>query len=166
MHRASVSVLIVVALLGSAAAASAASYGLGSRLAKVTLQDQFGAKHTIDDRVHVIVLTRDLAASDMIKAALGHNGKAVLDKYRAVYVSDLSSMPGLIRQYLAVPKLKERTYPMLIDTSGEFSAHLPSREKHATLVFLDGMKIVAVEYVTNPDTLVPTLRAPKRFATR
>jgi len=166
MDRVRVSVLIIFALLSSAVAATAAGYGLGSRVSRVTLEDQFGAKHTIDDRVHVIVLTRDMDAGDVIKAALGHDGKALLDKYRAVYVSDLSSMPSLVRQYLALPKYKERTYPMLLDTQGEFSARLPSRDKNATLVFLDGLKIVAVEYVTNPATLVPTLQAPKRFAPR
>jgi hypothetical protein len=166
MYRARVSGLIVIALLISSVAATAAGYGLGSKLSKVTLEDQFGARHTIDDRVQVIVLTRDMAGGDLVKAALGHNGKALLDKYRAVYVSDVSSMPSLVRQYLVLPKYKERTYPMLLDTQGEFSGHLPSRDKNATILFLDGLKIEAVEYVMSPSTFVPILKSPKRFATR
>ena len=157
---------VVVVLAGLPQPASAAGYGLGSTLEKVTLADQFGARHVIDERVNVIVLTRDMAASDVIKAALGHDGKALLDQYRAVYVSDVSGMPTLVRQYLALPKLKERAYPMLLDTNGDFSARLPSRDKSATLLFLQGRKIVAVEYVATPATFVPTLKAPKRFATR
>lgn len=165
MHRSRVSLFVAAVLFGTSAAA-AANYGLGSRISRTTLSDQFGAKHTIDDRVHVIVLTRDLAASDVVKAALGHDGKALLNKYRAVYVSDVSGMPSLVRQYLALPKYKERTYPMLLDIDGTFSSHLPSRDKNATLVFLDGLRIVAVEYVRSPATFVPILESPKKFATR
>lgn len=156
---------VAVLLAGVPGGARAASYGLGSQLSKVTLVDQFGKKHTIDENVRVIVLTRDMAASDVIKAALGYDGKAVLDQYGAVYVSDVSGMPSLVRQYLAVPKLKERKYPMLLDTSGEFASRLPFRDKNATLLFLQGMRVVAVEYVANPTTLVPVLRTPRRFVT-
>jgi len=166
MHRSRIPVFILVALVSSAVAATAAGYGLGSTLSRVTLEDQFGKKHTIDDHVGVIVLTRDMTGGDVVKAALGHDGKSLLDKYRAVYVSDVSSMPSLVRQYLVLPKYKERAYPMLLDAQGEFSARLPSRDKNATVLFLDGLKIVAVEYVTNPAAFVPILQAPKRFATR
>jgi hypothetical protein len=35
-----------------------------------------------------------------------------------------------------------------------------------TLLFLDRMKIVAVEYVSTSEALLPALRAPRRFAPR
>jgi hypothetical protein len=166
MRRLSIATCAVVVLAGLPPLAWAAGYGLGSTVDKVTLADQFGTRHVIDERVNVIVLTRDMAAGDIVKAALGHDGKTLLDQYRAVYVSDVSAIPTLVREYLAVPKLKERTYPMLLDTNGDFSARLPSRDKSATLLFLQGLRIVAVEYVATPATFVPTLKAPKRFATR
>lgn len=156
---------MVVSLAVLPGSAWPAGYGLGSKLNKVTFTDQFGSKHTIDEQVRVIVLTRDMAASDVVKAALGHDGKALLQRYGAVYVSDLSSIPSLVRDYLALPKLKERTYPMLLDTTGEFSGRMPSRDKTATLLFLQGLKVVAVEYVSSAPTLEPVLKAPRRFVT-
>jgi len=167
MPRSATTLLLAALLaLSPCTRALAAALGLGSKLSKVTLTDQYGKKHVIDERVRVIVLTRDMDAGDVVKTALGHNGDAVLSRHKAVYVSDVSSMPSLIRRYLALPKLKERTYPMLLDETGEFSTALPSRNKHATLIFLDGMRVVAVEYVMRPEAFVPTLESPKRFATR
>jgi hypothetical protein len=159
-------IAILSAVLASAPlAAHAASYGLGSKLTPVTLEDQHGKKHTIGASTRVIVLTRDMNAGDVVKAALARKGKTVLEQHRAVYVADVSSMPGFVRKYLALPKLKERPYPMLLDAAGELSRSLPSRENHATVIFLDGLRITAVEYVTRPETFGAVLDAPKRFAT-
>jgi len=138
--------------------------GLGSKLPAFSLADQNGASHQVDESTHVIILTRDMAAGDMMKTALGTNGKSVLAKHQAVYVTDVSGMPGFVRNLVALPKLKERPYPMLLDTSGDLSAKLPSKDKHATLIFLDKLQITAVEYLANPNSLVPALEAPKRFA--
>jgi len=144
--------------------AQASALGLGSKVVPFSLADQNGTSHMVDEHVHVIILTRDMAAGDMMKSALGSNGKSLLANHQAVYVTDVSGMPGFVRNLIAVPKLKERPYPMLLDTSGDVSAKLPSKDKHATLIFLDKLQITAVEYLTNPNSLAPALEAPKRFA--
>lgn len=137
--------------------------GLGSKLKPFSLADQHGNYHRVDDGVRVIILTRDMAAGDVIRVALGTNGKSILTRNHAVYVADVSGMPGFVRNLIALPKLKERPYPMLLDTSGDTSEQLPSKEKHATLIFLEKLQITAVEYLTNPQTLPTALAAPKRF---
>jgi hypothetical protein len=140
--------------------------GLGSRLSPFVLMDQHGKPHRIDASVRAIVLTRDMDAGDIVKVGLGTHGKSILEKHHAVYIADLSSMPGFIRSWLAIPQLKDRPYPMLIDSKGDVSKSLPSRDHLATLIFLDSMQITAVEYVTQPAALVPALSAPKRFAAK
>jgi hypothetical protein len=143
---------------------TALALGLGSQVKPFSLADQHGASHTVDEGVRVIILTRDMAAGEMMKSALGTNGKSLLANHHAVYVSDISGMPSFVRNLVALPKLKERPYPMLLDTSGDLSARLPSKDKHATLIFLDKLHITAVEYLSNPNSLAPALEAPKRFA--
>jgi hypothetical protein len=145
-------------------AAEAWCAGLGSKLKPFSLADQNGNHHRVDDGVRVIILTRDTAAGDVMRAALGANGKSLLAKNKAVYVYDVSGMPGFVRNLYALPRLKERPYPLLLDTSGDVSGSLPSKDEHATLIFLDKLQITAVEYLTNPETLSTALAAPKRFA--
>ncbi len=103
-------------------------------------------------------------AGKVVKAALARNGKQLLAKHRAVYISDVSGMPGFIRNLIAIPRLKDRPYPMLLDTSGEIVSRLPTRNGYATLIFLDRLRIAAVEYIAAPQTLAPALASPKRFA--
>ena len=161
-RRSSLFVVVVVAAIGVCGAAWGA--GLGSTLKPFSLADQHGTFHKVDDGVRVIILTRDMAAGDIVNAALSNNGKSVLSKNNAVYMADVSGMPSFVRNLVALPKLKERPYPMLLDTDGDMSQQLPSREKHATLIFLDKLQITAVEYLTNPETLPTALASPKRFA--
>ena len=140
------------------------SAGLGSKLKPFSLPDQHGKSHRVDDGVRVIILTRDMAAGDVMRSALGNNGKSLLAKNKAVYVSDVSGMPSFVRNLYTLPPLKELPYPMLLDTSGDVAGALPSKEKHATLIFLEKLQITAVEYLTKPETLPTALGAPKRFA--
>jgi hypothetical protein len=159
-----VSFAIGMLVVGTLATGVAQGGGLGSKLEAFTLADQYGTDHLVDENVRMIILTRDMKAGDVVREALGNRGKPLLEKHQAVYIADLSSMPGFLRNLLAVPKLKERPYPILLDTAGDVSNALPSRESHATLIFLDALQIAAVEYVSIPASLLPALEAPKRFA--
>ena len=64
----------------------------------------------------------------------------------AVYVSDVSRMPGFILSTFALPSIRRRTYPVVLDKGGTVTASLPYREGKATLLTLDEGKITAVSF--------------------
>ena len=67
---------------------------------------------------------------------------------RAVYVADISGMPGLIAKTFAIPAMRDRPYFMLLDRDGETTARLPDIEGQATLVFLDRLAVRRIVNVT------------------
>lgn len=162
LGRRGLAALALIAVLFGATAAQA--YGLGSRIKPFVLSDQNGKQHRVDERTRVIIVARDAQATGIVEEALARGGKQLLAKHRAVYVADVSRMPGFLRNLITIPRLKGRPYPTLLDTDGSVVSQLPTRSGYATLIFLHNLRIAAVEHVAASRTLAPALASPKRFA--
>ena len=65
-----------------------------------------------------------------------------------MYVADISGMPGLVARMFAVPSMRKRPYPMLLDRDGEITARLPDVEGSATLIFCDDLQVTRVLHLT------------------
>jgi hypothetical protein len=145
---------IVTSALGlafaSALAVAAASdakqeiVAVGGTLAPIALEDQHGKPGAVDATTRAVLLSRDMDGGDLIRAALAADGAAQLERAGAVYVADVHRMPGPIRRLIALPRMRERPYRVLLDTDGGPTAALPSEEGKATWLRLDGLRVVEV----------------------
>jgi hypothetical protein len=131
----------------------ASTYGAGARLPRATLFDQFGVEHTLDESLGLVLFSRDMDGGAILREVLARDPDA-LQKLRAVYVADISGMPGVIANTMAVPRMRKRPYPTLLDRDGEVSAAFPSRPGNATLIWLEQLRVRAVLHVES----VPQLR--------
>jgi NADPH-dependent ferric siderophore reductase len=127
-------------------------YGVGSTVASVTLEDQFATAHTLDDRVSVVLFARDMEGGGLIKAVLAQHPDA-LAANRAIYVADISGMPALIARLSAIPKMKERPYPTLLDRDGTATAAFPSEPEKATLMRLSSREVTEIRFVASENEL-------------
>jgi hypothetical protein len=66
-------------------------------------------------------------------------------------------MPGLVRRLFAVPRMRGRPYPVLLDTTGEATAALPAEPGRATVLWLEDLRPVRVELFDSPDALLVAL---------
>jgi hypothetical protein len=142
---------LAVGLLAPAAAAE--PYGVGSVLPALTLPDQHGASHTLDASLRVIVFSRDMDGGRVVQEALAEDGAALLETSRAAYISDVSRMPGLVRRLIAKPRMRRRPYPMWLDEQGEATARFPSRKGLPTLIFVEDLRVLHVEYPASAEAL-------------
>ena len=131
-----------VALMSHAAFAE--YYAVGDKIEPFTLEDQHGESHTVDASVKVILFSRDMEGGDLLKEGLADAAPGYLGGKNAVYVADISGMPGLIAKMFAIPAMRDRPYSMLLDRDGETTARLPDMEGQATLVFLDRLTVQRV----------------------
>lgn len=143
-----------------AALASAEPYAVGAELAALALSDQHGESRSIDAGTRVVLFSRDMDGGKVVREALearGEGAAALLDERRAVYVADVSRMPGLVRRLIALPRMRARPYPVLLDEQGEPTARFPSQEGRATVLFLDGLRITRIAYEDAPDAVLAVL---------
>ena len=152
MRTPSLAVLLAAAVL-AAPPAPAEPLGPGGALPAITLADQHGALHTLDASLRLVVLTRDMDAGGIVRELLEKEGAAWLERQSAVYIADVSRMPGVIRAAIAKPRMRRRPYPILLDESGKETVDFPSAGKQATLIFVKGLRIERVEHVGSAEAL-------------
>ncbi len=143
--------LLAWAFAGAAHAAE--PYAVGDRIDPFTLEDQYGASHTVDDTASVILFSRDMGGGDFLKRALADAPEGFLAEHGAVYVADISGMPSIIARLFAVPSMRRRGYPMLLDRDGATTARLPDVPGKATLLFLEEGALVRVLHADSPDAV-------------
>lgn len=128
-------------------AASAQPYAVGDAVEAFTLEDQRGERRSVDASVKVILFSRDMDGGDLLKQGLADVEPGYLEARNAVYVADISRMPGLVATLFAIPAMRGRPYPMLLDRDGKATARLPSAEAQATLVFVDQLTVERIVHV-------------------
>jgi len=151
--------LALVALF--APAAFAEELGPGDVLPALALPDPHGETHVVEADTRVLILSRDMDGGGAVRDALEEGGAEFLAAHDAVYVADVSGMPWLIRKTIALPRLRDRPYPMLLDEDGDDTATLPHREGRATLLFLGETdnRVEAVEYAGSAEELRAAVEA-------
>ncbi len=146
-----------VALLALLAGhAHADSLGPGTLLSTFTIQDQHGRPHRVDEQVDAILFARDMDASRRIDAALRERN-ATLEDGRVIWISDISGMPRLISQLVAVPSMRRRPYVMLLDHDGALTRDFPGSAGKVTLLRLQDLRITGVEELGSAEALGATL---------
>lgn len=144
-----------------ASTALAEPYALGGVLPPLELVDQHGKAYAVDSSVRVVIFSREMKGGGIVKGALAKDGAAFLAANRAVYVSDVSRMPGMIRSLFALPGMRKREYRIALDDVGEQTRAIPSVEGKPTVLGLAAGKIVSI---ANPSS-VEELRAAVTTAT-
>ena len=140
--------LLLALLLASAA--GAAPYGVGDAVDPLRLTDQHDEGHSLDASVRVVLFSRDMEGGDLLEEALAESPKGFLETQHALYVADIHGMPAFVARMFAIPSMRKRPYPMLLDRDGEVTARFPSQEGKATLLFLEDLRIQRLLYASSP----------------
>jgi hypothetical protein len=155
--RMAATLVLLVLATGDAAAAT---LGVGSELPAITLADQHDAQAVIGPGVRIVVLTRDMAAGDVVKEAFAGMDQAALDLRGVVYVADISGMPSLVASMFAIPKMRDRSYRVVLDRDGAATRDLPYAEGRPTVLLVENGKIVRVAQPATGDQLRELLQPP------
>lgn len=151
---------IALLLLVTSGVAAAATLAAGSTLPAITLTDQHDRKASLGPDVRIVVLTRDMAAGDTVKEGFAGMDQAALELRGAVYVADISGMPSMIASMFAVPKMRQRSYRILLDRDGAATRDFPYAEGRPTVLFVEQGKITRVVQPANGDELRELLQQP------
>ena len=155
----SLRVLAAVCALALAASATGdeAPYAAGDLLPQLDLKDQHDQARAVDGEVRFLLFSRDMDGGGVIRDALAASDGQLLQDASAVYVADISGMPAFVRRMFALPGLRRRPYPILLDPDGSKTSRIPSAAGKATVLGLTRLRIRDVRFVDSPDALVGAL---------
>ncbi|MCP3984898.1 MAG: FAD/FMN-containing dehydrogenase [bacterium] len=148
-----VAVLILVSLLGSLPASAQAPYAVGDRLVPFQLEDQHEKVRALDKSAKLLLFSRDMNGGDLLREAIAELGAKGLTDLSAVYVADIHNMPSLIASLFAIPRMRDRPYPVLLDRDGSATARLPDVEDQATILELEGLTLRAIHHLDSVEAV-------------
>lgn len=147
--------LLLLCLLSSVALAMEA----GERLAPWTLLDQFDAPYTLNDETHILLVARDMDGAKLVNAALEGQPKGYLEQRQAVFLADISRMPGVIATLFAVPKMRDYNYRILLDRNARIAPRYPAGEGEVLWLQLEDGKLVEQKVFKEAGALKSALEA-------
>lgn len=137
--------------------AFANSLTVGNNLPTLTIKDQFEKKHTIDANIKTIIFSATKTEGTTIKEFLLTKDKDYLTTNNTAYVADITGMPSLITKFIAMPKMKDYPFSVLLvdeATKGLF----PVKEDMISIISLDNGKITDIKYVKTSTELGQILK--------
>lgn len=130
---------------------------VGNNLPTLTIKDQFEKNHTIDANIKTIIFSATKTEGTTIKEFLLTKNKDYLATNNTVYVADITGMPSLITKFIAMPKMKDYPFSVLLvdeATKGLF----PVKEDMISIISLENGKITDIKYVKTAEELGQNLK--------
>lgn len=137
--------------------AIANSLTVGSDIPTLTVKDQFEKDHTVDANVKTILFSASKTGGTTIKDFLLTKDKDYLTTNNAVYIADITAMPSLVTKFIAMPKMKDYPFSvLLIDEAnkGLFAV----KEDMVSIISLENGKITDIKYVKTVEELAQNLK--------
>ena len=141
--------------------ATAAELVPGEAFPALALPDQHGESMEIGDDTEIVLFAADKPASDLLNGFLKDQVDDFLISRKAAYIADISGMPGLISRMIALPRMRERPYPILLAEDSAQAGFIPSREGAVTVVRLATRRVNAVAFAADRASLTKLL-PPRR----
>ncbi|PXX75091.1 hypothetical protein [Rivihabitans pingtungensis] len=150
--------LLALLLLGSAALAHAAVLGVGDPLPKLrlTTQHEQAASPALNARQWLFAADND--AANLAGALLDGQAASWLADTQRVYLADIHKMPALIARMVALPRLRDKPYPILLGRDADTLAMLPRQRGCVSVLDIQQQKISAVHFACDQGGLAALVR--------
>jgi hypothetical protein len=137
--------------------AFANSLTVGSDIPVLTVKDQFDKEFTIDSKIKTIIFSATKEESNVIKEFLAAKDKDYLTNNNIAYVADITGMPSLISKFIAIPKMKDYAFSiLLIDEDNK--ALFPVEEDKISIITLENSKITDIKFIKTTEELAATFK--------
>jgi len=123
---------------------------IGSNL-ELSLNDQFDKPHAIKKDTKKVIFVFTKATGHLVKSYFNEKPTDFLEKNHIQFVADVSPMPKVILNYIAIKDLKKHKYPILLIRDETISPNFKntSNAEAIMMVNLDKLKVTNVKFVSN-----------------
>jgi hypothetical protein len=147
--------ILFTIFLGLSAFANALT--VGSELPVLTVKDQFEKENTIDSKIKTVIFSATKEESNTIKEFLASKDKNYLTNNNIAYVADITGMPSLISKWIAIPKMKNYNFSILLIDEDNKSL-FPVEQDKITIMTLENSKITDIKYIKTAQDLAATFK--------
>lgn len=125
----------------------------GDRLTSFDLQDQFEKPARLSDTTALVLVASSREAAGVVDEAIKEQPKGYLEARNALYVADVSQMPGFITNWFLVPSMRSANYRILLDWDSVVAPRHLGQDGQVLWLELDQGEIVERRTFTSADDL-------------
>ena len=129
----------------------------GQPLPAPTLQNQHGQAWRIASDTRLVIFAAGRSASNLVMAVLSPQPRDFLASRQAVYLADMSKMPGFITRTFALPSLREQPFEVGVSLDASTLAGWPRQEDAVTLIRLDHGRVIGHDHASTEGQLKAAL---------
>lgn len=130
---------------------------VGDTFPALVLQNQFQQQWQVPAGTEAVYFASNREAGDWMTELLAELPADYLESRRAVYMADLSAMPGFVTTMFALPALRQQPYNVGVVFDEQTLAGWPQDEKAMIEFKLDDGQITAIERLGSIDALRQSL---------
>ncbi|SBS34183.1 hypothetical protein MAQ5080_02798 [Marinomonas aquimarina] len=139
----------LVPLVGCASKTVTPSLSMGDSVVLDGIEDQRGHVFDHQTSMQALLFVDGMSAKDLARESLESIDTACMEQGKLVYLADISGMPSLISDLIAIPKMRRYPYPIWLDREGDVSDSLPVREDQVTVLKVNNQVIESVSFAAN-----------------
>lgn len=132
---------------------------VGGSIPQMALTDQHEKLWTVPADTKLVLFSGSRDANTIAQGLLSQKPAEYLKSMNAVYLSDMSKMPGFITRNFALPSMRELPYSLGVVLNADETKTFPREDGALTAVFLKKGKITHIEFVKTTDGLAQALEA-------
>lgn len=154
-------VALALVLCGFSLIASANPSAGGARLGDsliLELKDQHDKTVAINEQTNLILFAANKSTSALMSKTLEALPPTTLKDKKALYVADISGMPGFITKMIAIPKMQKRPYTIAIVRDEAQSKLFPQKDDAITIIKLKSGKVTEITFVTKQEEITKVLQ--------
>lgn len=140
-------------------APQATGLAIGAKV-ELTLPDQFDAAHTIAADTTTLIMAFSKGSGSIVRGYLDTQPGSFLSDHKTVFIANISPIPVVIRNTLALPKLRKSSYSVLLLYEESMADALMNKEQseNIAVVTLESNVVQGIQYAANEADLVALIR--------
>jgi len=146
-------VVIVLCISSGCASNPVAPLSIGQQVDFKQLEDQNGNDFVHQDIMELVLYVHGMSARDLVRESLDTINTDCMTEGRVVYLANISAMPSLISRLIAIPRMRDYSYPIWLDRNGFATEALPMREDAVTVLTIDHQTIIGTDYFSEVPAL-------------
>ena len=149
---------LTLSLVSLATLAQPAEINAGDALPVMTLNDQHDKPYSLAADTRQILFAADNGGAGLVMAELDRRGATWLKDTKRAYLADIHKMPSLVTRLFAMPKLREKAYPIALGREAADLAMYPRKKDCVTLLPIQAGKLGEVSFACDAAALQAALR--------
>ena len=142
---------LVLMLMGVSLGAQAIE--TGQTLEPFTLQDQFEETVTLTESTRILLVASSRKAASVVDEAIKEQPEGYLEARKALYVADISKMPGLVTRMFLIPSMREANYRVLLDRESAVAPEHLKNDGEVLWLRLDNREVLERRTFTDAEEL-------------